>query len=114
MTVWGWLVLVCWLVFLCYWAISAIGANKSVPRSWWREVGFRLAIVVTIFFLLRVPGFGRFLRSVGRRGALPGVPVAILGVALCAIGIGRARLRGRVFLLQRQDGREDDAEAVSG
>jgi protein-S-isoprenylcysteine O-methyltransferase Ste14 len=90
MTVWGWLVLGCWLVFLGYWVISAIGANKSAPWSWSRELGLRLAIVLAILVLLRVPGLGRFLRSVGRHGALPGVGGGILGFALCVIGTGSA------------------------
>jgi protein-S-isoprenylcysteine O-methyltransferase Ste14 len=90
MTVWGWLIVGCWLVILGYWLVSAIGVNKSAPPSWWREVGLRLAIVLAILFLLRVPGFGRFLRSVGRHGALPGVAGGMLGVALCGIGTGLA------------------------
>lgn len=90
MTVWGRLVVGCWLAFVGYWAISALGAKKSAPRALWRGVGFRLALVLAILLLLRVPGFHQFFRSAGQHGALPGVPGGILGVTLCVIGVGLA------------------------
>lgn len=89
-TVWSWFVCGCWLLFLGYWAISAVGAKKSAPRSLWLGVGFRLAIVLAILLLLRVQAFGRFFRSLGRHGALPGAAGGILGVALCVVGMGLA------------------------
>jgi protein-S-isoprenylcysteine O-methyltransferase Ste14 len=90
MTIWGWPVFGSWLVLLGYWLISAVAAHKGTRRSWWPEVGFRLAILLAIIFLLRIPGFGRFFRSIGRQGALPGVAGGILGATLCVIGVGSA------------------------
>jgi protein-S-isoprenylcysteine O-methyltransferase Ste14 len=49
-----------------------------------------LPILLAIVFLLRIPGFGRFFRSIGQHGALPGIAGEILGVALCMLGIGSA------------------------
>lgn len=94
MSVSSWLVLGCWSVFISYWLISAIAAKKSARRSWWRswwpQVGFRLAIVLALLLLSRIPGFGRFFLSIGRHGALPTAAGAVLGVALCVAGTGLA------------------------
>jgi protein-S-isoprenylcysteine O-methyltransferase Ste14 len=90
MTVSSWLVLGCWSVFIGYWLISAIAAKKSARRSWGPEVGFRVAIILALLLLPRVPGFGRFFWSIGRQGALPTAAGGVLGVALCAIGTGLA------------------------
>lgn len=93
MTIWGWFVLGSWLAFLGYWVVSAVGAKKNIRPRWPGarfQVGFRVAVVVVMISLLRIPGFGRRCRSMGRHGVLPGLAGGMVGATLCVMGVGLA------------------------
>jgi protein-S-isoprenylcysteine O-methyltransferase Ste14 len=76
-----------WLVFIVYWAVSAIGAKKSKHRPW-RGIGVRVAIVLVVLLLFRSTSGRRFAASVFI--STPGPVIGGIGVVLCATGIGIA------------------------
>lgn len=56
MVIFHWIILAFWLLFIAYWAISAIGAKRSVPtRTWWKQSVLSLVILSLIVIALRVP-----------------------------------------------------------
>ena len=76
-------ILVLWLVFLAYWAISAKGIKEDVYRenTWWRYVG-----IILVFLYVALP-----LPSYLRGPFVPQNPATnTIAVALCAVGIALA------------------------
>jgi len=78
-----------WLLFFAYWWISAIGVKRNIRgRSWSREIGVRLVLVVAIIAIVRRPGSRAFFTS--------GTPVLIdsvqgvAGLVLCVAGFALA------------------------
>jgi protein-S-isoprenylcysteine O-methyltransferase Ste14 len=79
-----------WVVLIGYWAVSAIGVKPTIrARGRWKEAGLRLGIVVLVALALRNPAVRQSLRHVHAYAA-NSVPLGILGVGLCALGIGFA------------------------
>ena len=90
MTLYNAIILALWIIFLVYWAIAAIGVKRSIGATgWWRAGGLRLAIIVLLFLAFHIPGFRHTLRS-ARPTAHIGMIEGIVGIALCALGIGVA------------------------
>jgi len=80
-----------WIVFVAYWGVAAIGAKRNVgARVWWREGGLRLIIIALIILALRVPALRYALRDVQRSIPHAGVFAGVIGVSLCALGLGLA------------------------
>jgi protein-S-isoprenylcysteine O-methyltransferase Ste14 len=87
MTIYGRLILACWIVFLLYWALSAIGTKRTVgPRPWRQCAGLRVAIAVSIVLVLRIPILRYLVRDTQHFAAGAG-PIS---AALCIAGIGFA------------------------
>lgn len=89
MTVYRSIIAAVWLVVIAYWAISAIGAKRSVGgRSWRKEIGLRLAVALAIVLALRVPALRDLVRNatfLANNSALSeaiGVMLTLLGAAL--------------------------------
>lgn len=91
MTIYSSLVAAFWLIFIVYWAYMAVGAKQNIDsRFWWRDIGWRVGVIVLIVLALRLPIFHHALRSLRAYAASPGIPRGVLGVGLCALGIGVA------------------------
>ncbi len=91
MTIYRWLIGALWLILIVYWAVSAIGAKRSIgARFWWREAGLRLGIILLILLALRVPALRGALQNVRAYGAGTGVLMGVIGVVFCALGVGLA------------------------
>jgi protein-S-isoprenylcysteine O-methyltransferase Ste14 len=87
-----------WLVLIVYWVVSALGAKRSIGRrSWWREVGLRLGVLALILLALRLPITRNALHNARAYVVNTSVALGIIGVALCALGVGLA-LWARVSL----------------
>jgi protein-S-isoprenylcysteine O-methyltransferase Ste14 len=92
MTIYNWLIVALWLVFITYWAISAISAKRSIgARAWWEEGGLRLSAVLLV---LAAPHFAvlNHARQNVQAHVASSMIVGIIGVALCGLGIGLAIL----------------------
>ena len=92
MTISHWVILISWLAFIGYWAISAIGIKKDVTKSiWWsgRSYAVRLiiAVVVVLLVILRFPSINHVFAN---RINTTGSTVAEIGAVLCALGIAFA------------------------
>lgn len=97
MTIYRWLILAFWLIFIAYWIVAAAGAKRNVGgRAWGREGGLRLIIIVLILLALRIPALNHAWRHASVYIARD--PVAgVAGTTLCALGIGFA-IWARVYL----------------
>jgi len=90
MTVYSSLFAALWLIFIAYWAVMAVGAKKSIRAHWRTEAGLRVAIVVLILLALRLPVFRQAIRNAHAYAAGASMLMGVVGVALCALGIGLA------------------------
>jgi protein-S-isoprenylcysteine O-methyltransferase Ste14 len=78
------LVAACWVVFIVYWGISAMSAKRTLNRPYGISMWWRLPAIVLILLFFKFAGF-RTSASIH-----PSEIVGLLGVILCAIGIGIA------------------------
>ncbi|MDQ2785729.1 MAG: isoprenylcysteine carboxylmethyltransferase family protein [Chloroflexota bacterium] len=81
-----------WLVFLAYWAFSAIGVKRDIRRhAWLSALAFRIVAALVVLLLLRASALRRLARALPRARIIPASPVIeSIGVALCAVGIAFA------------------------
>jgi protein-S-isoprenylcysteine O-methyltransferase Ste14 len=97
MKIYSWLIITLWLVLIVYWAISAASAKRSIgTRAWWKESALRLIVVALILIALHFPVLRHALLA-AHAYAASSMLMGIIGVALCAIGVGLAIL-ARVHL----------------
>ena len=79
-----------WMVLIGYWAVSAIGVKRTIGAPGrWREVGLRLGIAALVVLALRNPDVRQSLGN-AHAYAPDSPPLSVLGVGLCALGIGFA------------------------
>ena len=81
-----------WLVFLAYWAFSAIGVKRDIRRrAWLPALAFRIVLALVVLLLLRASALRRPAHSLPRVRIIPANPVIeSIGVALCAVGVAVA------------------------
>lgn len=90
MTIFQWAIPALWLVFIVYWAISALSAKRSLgPTAWWRQILLRGAIVVLTIAALHLGGAGDGLRAVQAYQTHSQL-LGGIGAALVLLGIGFA------------------------
>jgi hypothetical protein len=91
MTIYQWLILTFWIVFVAFWAASAIGAKRNIGgRAWRRESGLRLGVILLVLLALRIPVLRRAVRNMELSAANIGALAGAVGVLLCGLGIGLA------------------------
>ena len=98
MTIYSWLIVALWLIFIACWAVMAMGAKRTVGlRFWGREIGLRLGVLVLIVLALRIPAVRHVVQDA--RGHAAGISplLGLGGVVLCALGIAFA-IYARVHL----------------
>jgi protein-S-isoprenylcysteine O-methyltransferase Ste14 len=92
MTVYRWLIVALWLGFIAYWAVSAVGAKRSLgSRQARNEIGLRLLVVAVVLIVLAVPPVRHTFRAL-QAYQTQSVVLGIAGVALCVAGVGLAVL----------------------
>ncbi|WP_407159717.1 methyltransferase family protein [Bradyrhizobium sp. STM 3557] len=116
MPVFHWIILALWLVFIVYWAISALRAKRSVRGAvWWRHLIVRLVIAMLIIVAVQVPAIRHALQAATHQG--PGNMLAqALGTLLVALGIGFA-LAARIHIGRNWGmpmSRKEEPELVTG
>jgi protein-S-isoprenylcysteine O-methyltransferase Ste14 len=90
MTIYTRLITVFWLVFIVYWAISAITAKRSFgQRAWRKEIGLRLLVIVSVLIALHFPGVRHALRN-AQAHAASSMLMGLIGGVFCAFGLGLA------------------------
>ncbi len=99
MTIYESLITALWLIFIAYWALSAINAKRNISGTWvWRrEMGLRLSVLVLVVLALRIPVFRHALRDAGLYALRTNMLTGLIGVVLCALGVGLA-IVARVYL----------------
>ncbi len=88
MTVYNWIISISWLIFLCYWIISAAHAKKNVCVRSWRWIVLRILIIITIVAVLESKTFSRLDDQY--LNTTPNPLVGAIGIVLCALGIAFA------------------------
>jgi protein-S-isoprenylcysteine O-methyltransferase Ste14 len=89
MTVFRWTIAALWLVFVVYWAVSAVGVKRSVgATAWWRRGALRLSIVVLAVLAFSIPEVHRTLQAA--QAHADGVITGAIGTALVGLGVGLA------------------------
>lgn len=116
MVIFHWIILAFWLLFIAYWAISAIGAKRSVPtRTWWTQSTLSLVILSLIVIALRVPLLSHTLRSAQAHEA-DSMLMGAIGAVCTALGIGLA-IFARAYLGRNWGvpmSRKENPELVTG
>lgn len=92
MTIYTWFVLAFWLAFAAVWIVLGL---RAVPggrsASVWRwEIGVRLAISLLVVLVLHLVGPGHVARFMRLYGVNRSPVAGVVGIALCALGIGFA------------------------
>jgi protein-S-isoprenylcysteine O-methyltransferase Ste14 len=97
MTIYSWLIVAFWAVFVTIWAIMAVSTKRNVGRrNWGKEIGLRLIAFAVIVVIIRIPSWRYALGNIEKHAA--GNPIlGVIGVALCALGIGFA-IWARVYI----------------
>lgn len=80
------LITLCWLIFLLYWLVSAIGVKKTIKRNhWWQGSLFRIIILIAFLQVFNLHAFQYFAAY---SKITPSNPItSVIGVILCAGGI---------------------------
>jgi len=94
MTIYHWLIIACWMVFIVFWLISSLNIKRSRSYSF-GAFGFLMRLLA-LFILIGLARLGYLQQSIHRYVEVP-ASVGIAGVALAVIGIGFA-LWARVYL----------------
>jgi protein-S-isoprenylcysteine O-methyltransferase Ste14 len=83
MSIYSWLIVLFWFIFLAYWLISAMGVKKNVhsTNSWWGYSGIVLVVVLLLKFQQSSLQFQLISHT---------TTVLMLGVILCGLGIAFA------------------------
>ena len=84
MTIYSWLIIGCWAVFLGYWLVTGLG-SKRTAGSYGRQMLIRAVIVAVVLLLVRSRPADMEVRAIVLSPA-----VRMLGVLICATGIAFA------------------------
>jgi len=116
MTIFQWIIPALWLLFLVYWAVSAIGAKRSLDTSaWWKQSLLRGGIVVLTLAAIHFAGAGHALRAAQAYQARS-VLLGAIGALLVLLGVGLA-IFARVYLGRNWGmpmSRKEEPELVTG
>ena len=112
-----WLISASWLVFVAYWAVTAVGAKKSIrTRPWGEGAGWRAAVILLLLLGSRFPVLRQGLGHLQAYMARAGMVLGLAGAVLCILGIGLA-IWARVYLGRNWGmpmSRKADPELVTG
>lgn len=84
MTIYSWLIIACWAVFLAYWLVTGLG-SKRTARSYGRQMLLRAVVAALVLLFVRSRPADIATRAITLSPA-----VRMFGVLICATGIGFA------------------------
>jgi protein-S-isoprenylcysteine O-methyltransferase Ste14 len=116
MSLYRWVIIGSWSVFVAYWAIAAVGAKRSAGgRRWGKEIGLRLVVVLLIVAATRFQALQHFIAR-SQHAANHSEVLGWIGAVLCLLGVGLAvnarRHLGRNWGLPMT--RKEQPELVTG
>lgn len=97
MTLHSWLIFALWLALVVYWAAATLTRRTASSWAWWREVAVRLCFFALVVLLLQLAAAAHALPSAALYTLDAGGLLRLVGLALCAAGIGLAIL-ARAYL----------------
>jgi protein-S-isoprenylcysteine O-methyltransferase Ste14 len=83
---------VIWLIFSLVWLVGALTAKRTMRRSWFGDIWWRVGIIGSVIVLFNLLQGSRYLT-----GALPIPALNVLGVVCTAAGVALA-VWARVYL----------------
>jgi protein-S-isoprenylcysteine O-methyltransferase Ste14 len=94
MTVCGWLIFALWLALVGYWGLSSRAVKQSMDTRWiwWREIAVRLGFFALVVQLLQFAVLGNASPSTPLYAPNASLPVGLVGLLVCGLGIGLAIL----------------------
>jgi protein-S-isoprenylcysteine O-methyltransferase Ste14 len=117
MTFYHWIIVACWLAFIAYWAITAVGVKRNVgSRRWGWEIWLRVVIVVIAILIVRTPSLRHAVLQLQRNVAGGGMILDIAGATLSVLGVGFA-IWARAYLGRNWGmpmSRKENPELVTG
>src|SRR5579885_799316 len=99
MPIFNQLITLCWIIFIGYWLVSAIGTKKNLKgSSWWQGARFRIAVIVCIFLLVQIPSIRYYFHAIANsKSTSHNLILGGIGIALTALGVALA-IWARVYL----------------
>lgn len=92
MKILDWFIVACWLAFLLYWGISAVGVKKNIKQKgeWAKGAALRLAFAaaLVLLFIYRPELIGGIFRR--PENNLFGGIIGVIGAVFCAAGVALA------------------------
>jgi protein-S-isoprenylcysteine O-methyltransferase Ste14 len=81
-----------WLVFIVFWLVNAPKSKKDELRrgSWLTALAIRVAIVVAVILLIRLPAGRRLLQASRALFSFSNFTFGIAGAILCVVGVTTA------------------------
>ncbi len=90
MSLYRWIIVGLWLLFIVYWAVAAGDAKRNASRPRWRwEIGVRLVVLLLVVALLQSRSLRQFLAQTQRAAGHSAI-LGWTGAALCLLGFGLA------------------------
>lgn len=90
MTLYRWIIVGLWLLFVAYWAVAAVGTKRSAgKRPWRREIGLRVVLILVIAALLQSRSTRQFFAETQRHISHSNT-LGWIGAVLCLLGFGLA------------------------
>lgn len=93
MSIYNWLIIACWAVFIAYWAFSAVGTKRNLSTSaMWHGVWVRIGLAIVVLLIVRAEGANpQFFNLLAAHTATLSNPaLSIVGVIFSVVGIGFA------------------------
>jgi protein-S-isoprenylcysteine O-methyltransferase Ste14 len=85
-----WIIVGLWLLFIAYWAVAAVGTKRSTGgRRWREEIGLRLVVILLIVAVLQSRSLRQFLAQIQRSVSHSDI-LGWIGAALCLAGFSLA------------------------
>jgi protein-S-isoprenylcysteine O-methyltransferase Ste14 len=90
MPLYRWIIAGLWLLFVAYWAVSAVSVKRNVgDRPWRSEIGLRVVVILLIAALLQFRGLRQFLVET-RHLVSQSDTLGWTGATLCLLGFSLA------------------------
>jgi protein-S-isoprenylcysteine O-methyltransferase Ste14 len=116
MTVFRLIIPALWLIFIGYWAISAVFAKRNVQTTaWWKLIAMRVGVITLIIYAVSNPHVRLVLRN-AQSWQASSVLLGAVGTVLVALGVGLA-IHARAHLGRNWGmpmSRKEDPELVTG
>jgi protein-S-isoprenylcysteine O-methyltransferase Ste14 len=88
-TLFGWLITVCWATLVGYWCVSGFSA-LGIRWIWWREITLRLGFFASVVLILQIEAATNVLQTLGLYLLNTNSLFGLIGLLLSVLGVGLA------------------------